>query len=52
MCDNRPPVSGGNLVFVQFTGDVTKGRFGLVADEMPPRVEKAEVLEKQRPPSE
>lgn len=37
MCDNRPPASGSGLVSVRFTGDVTKGRFGLIADEAPPQ---------------
>lgn len=33
MCDNRPPASGNDLVVLQFTGDPSKGRVGLISDE-------------------
>jgi hypothetical protein len=36
ICDNRPPVAAREMVSVEFTGDPTVGRYGLVDDEHPP----------------
>jgi hypothetical protein len=33
VCDNRPPAAARGLVVLQFTGDPTTGRVGLIADE-------------------
>jgi len=33
VCDNRPPASSGSMQVVQFTGDPTRGRAGLIADD-------------------
>jgi AAA domain len=34
--DNRPPASADEMIAVEFTGDATRGRFGLIDDEHPP----------------
>jgi len=36
ICDNRPPESVTDLVVERFSGDRSKGRYGLISDESPP----------------
>lgn len=34
LCDNRPPLSARSMLIVQFTGDQTRGRAGLVSEDL------------------
>jgi hypothetical protein len=52
ICDNRPPASGASLISVQFTGDATKGRFGLIADEHQPTPDQAPPAQQPEPPQD
>jgi hypothetical protein len=36
ICDNRPPPEAHAMITVQFTGDPSNGRYGLIDDEHPP----------------
>ncbi len=36
MVDNRPPPAGKKFIAVEFTGDPSHGRYGLIDDEHPP----------------